>query len=159
MPTYRKFRKLIFAALLLFIVFTVVYAATHQSRKWLVPDEAKQRQNPLTFSDSNMLSARDIYFQDCSNCHGNTGKGDGPESRMHDPAPADLSDSVRMAPISDGELFFKISEGLKPMPSFKRRLTEDQRWQLVLLVRSFSVTPRFEREAPSPQSNPKEKSR
>jgi hypothetical protein len=27
------------------------------------------------------------------------------------------------------------------MPSFKKRLTEDQRWGLVLLVRSFSAPP------------------
>jgi hypothetical protein len=28
------------------------------------------------------------------------------------------------------------------MPSFKRKLTEDQRWQLVLFVRSFSTDPK-----------------
>jgi mono/diheme cytochrome c family protein len=138
MATSRKPRKILFASLLLFIVVTVVYAVTHQTREWIVPEEAKQRQNPLNPSDSNLRAARDLYFEDCSNCHGKAGKGDGPEAHMHDPAPADLSDPVRMKPISDGELFFKISGGHRPMPSFKRKLTEDQRWQLVLFVRSFS---------------------
>jgi hypothetical protein len=27
------------------------------------------------------------------------------------------------------------------MPAFKKRMTEDQRWQLVLLVRSFGAPP------------------
>jgi hypothetical protein len=32
------------------------------------------------------------------------------------------------------------------MPSFKNRMTQDQRWQLVLLVRSFAQPP-----TPSPK--------
>jgi len=40
---------------------------------------------------------------------------------------------------TDGELFYQISEGRKPMPSFKKRLSEEQRWQLVLLIRSFAT--------------------
>ena len=44
-----------------------------------------------------------------------------------------------MNTVTDGEIFYQISEGRKPMPSFKKRLTEDQRWGLVLLVRSFSA--------------------
>jgi hypothetical protein len=43
-----------------------------------------------------------------------------------------------MAKVTDGEIFYQITEGRRPMPSFKNRLTQDQRWQLVLLVRSFS---------------------
>src|SRR6266702_4045605 len=41
-------------------------------------------------------------------------------------------------PLTDGHIFYQISEGRKPMPSFKKRMTQDQRWQLVLLVRSLS---------------------
>jgi len=43
-----------------------------------------------------------------------------------------------MSQATDGELFYKISEGKKPMPVFKNKLTEDQRWELVLLIRSFA---------------------
>ena len=57
---------------------------------------------------------------------------------MYDPLPSDLTDAARMNKVTDGEIFFQISEGRKPMPSFKKKLTEEQRWQLVLLVRSFA---------------------
>jgi mono/diheme cytochrome c family protein len=57
---------------------------------------------------------------------------------MHDPPPADLTDAGHMNTLTDGHIFYQISEGRKPMPSFKKRLTQDQRWQLVLLVRSLS---------------------
>ena len=58
---------------------------------------------------------------------------------MHDPPPSDITDARHMNTVTDGEIFYQISEGRKPMPSFKKRLTEDQRWGLVLLVRSFSA--------------------
>ena len=57
---------------------------------------------------------------------------------MHSPAPADLTDAGRMNGVTDGEIFYQITAGRRPMPSFKNRLTEEQRWQLTLLVRSFS---------------------
>jgi hypothetical protein len=44
-----------------------------------------------------------------------------------------------MSTVTDGALFYQISQGRKPMPSLKRRMTEDQRWQLVLLIRSFAA--------------------
>jgi mono/diheme cytochrome c family protein len=78
-------------------------------------------------------------MDECAQCHGEHGKGDGPEAAMHDPPPSDITDARHMNTVTDGEIFYQISEGRKPMPSFKKRLTEDQRWGLVLRVRSFSA--------------------
>jgi len=36
---------------------------------------------------------------------------------------------------SDGEIFWKVTEGKSPMPSFKRDLTPDQRWDVVNYLR------------------------
>ena len=137
-PLSFKLRKLLFAAVLAAICFLVVFWATQQSKPWVVPDEFKSLKNPLVPSESNLSAARQLYREDCAQCHGQTGKGDGPEAWMHRPAPADLSDANRMARITDGEMFYQITEGRRPMPAFKNRLTEDQRWQLVLLLRSFT---------------------
>jgi mono/diheme cytochrome c family protein len=60
---------------------------------------------------------------------------------MYDPAPADLTDAAQMSKVTDGEIYYQITQGRKPMPSFKNRLTENERWQLVLLVRSFAANP------------------
>jgi mono/diheme cytochrome c family protein len=79
-----------------------------------------------------------VYADKCAHCHGDTGKGDGRDANRYDPAPTDLTDSKKMNSATDGELFYKISEGKKPMPVFKNKLSEDQRWELVLLIRSFS---------------------
>jgi mono/diheme cytochrome c family protein len=136
-----KTRKILFASLLALICIVIVYAAFQRDRPWVVPEEVKKLKNPLTPSESTLKAARGIYMDDCAQCHGERGKGDGPEALMHSPAPADLTDAGRMNGVTDGEIFYQISEGRKPMPSFKKRLTEDERWGLVLLVRSFTRPP------------------
>ncbi len=133
-----KLRKFLFGALLILICVLIVHWLNEQNKPWIVPQEYKRLKNPLFPSESILSSARQIYGDECAQCHGEQGKGDGPQARTHNPLPADLTDAKRMAIVTDGEIFYQITEGRRPMPSFKRRLTQDQRWQLVLLVRSFS---------------------
>lgn len=131
-------RKILFAALLLLICVLLIHWLAQENKPWIVPPEYKSLKNPLTPSEFHLKSARQIYVDECAQCHGDAGKGDGPEARSHYPLPADLTDPKLLANVTDGDIFYQISEGRRPMPSFKRRLTEDQRWRLVLLVRSFS---------------------
>ena len=42
-----------------------------------------------------------------------------------------------MAAITDGELYWQITKGARPMPSFES-LSEQERWQLVDYVRMFA---------------------
>jgi len=134
-----KTRKILFASLLAIICVVLVYAALQRDKPWVVPEEVKRLKNPLPPSEPTLKAARRIYLDECAQCHGEHGKGDGPEAMMHSRAPADLTDAGRLNTITDGEIFYQISEGRKPMPSFKKRLTEDQRWGLVFLVRSLSA--------------------
>ena len=50
-------------------------------------------------------------------------------------APTDFTDARAMGRITDGELFWKISHGRRPMPAFHDKLTEQERWQLVDYIR------------------------
>ena len=69
---------------------------------------------------------------------------------MYDPAPSDLTNAEKMGKLTDGEIYYQITEGRKPMPSYKKRLSEEQRWQLVILVRSFAGQP----SPPAPTKQP-----
>lgn len=133
-----KTRKILFASLLGLICIVLVYAAFQKDRPWVVPEEVKKLKNPVAPTDSTLKAAKGFYMNECAECHGEHGKGDGPKAMMHTPMPADLTDAGQMSTVTDGEIFYQISEGKKPMPSFKKRLTEDERWGLVLFVRSFS---------------------
>jgi mono/diheme cytochrome c family protein len=134
-----RLRKIVFAALLA-VICIAIFIGVYQNRQWKIPEEAKLRKNPFQASPSAISASRAIYLDKCVQCHGDTGKGDGPDAAMYYPAPASLNDAKRMSNVTDGELFYEISEGRKPMPAFKKRLSEEQRWQLVLLVRSFAAT-------------------
>ena len=151
-----KARKILLASLLLLVCISLGYATYQQKRVWAVPEDVKKLKNPLQPTPSTLSAAAQLFNDDCAECHGDHGKGDGPEAMMHDPPPADLTDLQHMKTVTDGAIYYQITEGRKPMPSFRNRLTEDQRWQLVLLVRTFSqpaVVPES-KHVPAPSSNP-----
>jgi mono/diheme cytochrome c family protein len=137
-PRSLRLRKFLFAAILILTFAIVAYWMVQENKPWVVPPEYRNLKNPLTPSEANLKAAGQIYFDECAQCHGDRGKGDGPEARSHYPLPADLTDPKLLATVTDGEIFYQISEGRRPMPSFKNRLTQNERWHLVLLVRSFS---------------------
>ena len=133
-PARKKVAGTIFALLLLAAAASAVYTFFHPG-PWIVPEEAKHVQNPLKASQADIPGARKLYLDKCAECHGDSGKGDGSQAGMYDPKPTNFTDAAQMNSVSDGELFYKISEGHRPMPAFKKRYTEEQRWQLVLFVR------------------------
>lgn len=133
-------RLAVFVVLLLLICLAIGLAAFHK-QPWAVPPDAKAMKNPLVYSDAYIPAAKQIYSDQCANCHGDSGKGDGSDAMMYDPSPSDLTDAAKMSKVTDGEIYYQISEGRKPMPSFKKKLSVEQRWQLVLLVRSFAGQP------------------
>ena len=131
-------RKALFALLLVAIAAAIFYAVL-QNRPWTVPAEAKLVKNPLTPSDAALQAIHPIYLDKCSPCHGDSGKGNGHDASLYDPHPTDFTDIKVMQSVTDGELFYKLTQGRKPMPSFKKRLSDEQRWQLILLIHSFAA--------------------
>jgi mono/diheme cytochrome c family protein len=134
-----RLRKILFIALLALIALSIVLGVTHRGQ-WNIPEDAKLRVNPIHPSPQALEVARVLYSDHCERCHGKSGKGDGADATKFSTSPGDLTDGSRMSAQSDGELFYKISEGRRPMPEFKTKLTEEQRWQLVLLMRSLAGT-------------------
>jgi mono/diheme cytochrome c family protein len=142
-PVSRKsyrLRLVLFICALTLIAVSAGLAIFHR-QPWIVPPAEKLRQNPLTPSAANLAAAKEIYGAKCEDCHGDKGKGDGPDAMMYDPTPSDLTDAAKINKLTDGAIFYQITEGRKPMPSFRKKLTDKQRWQLVQLVRSLAAQP------------------
>ena len=118
-----------------------IWAGAHGRNDWSVPEEAKKLTNPVPASEATLKAAKDLYGEYCEQCHGDTGKGDGPDSEMYKPKPADFTDAHMMSEMTDGEIFYKMTEGRRPMPSFKKKLTDEQRWMLVNYVKTFAPKP------------------
>jgi mono/diheme cytochrome c family protein len=108
-------------------------------KDWPVPPDAAKKVNPVKSTPDNLSAAKATWMDKCANCHGEKGAGDGPEADMYTPAPAALNDAHMMNGMTDGEIFYKITEGRKPMPSFKTQLTDEERWELVNFTRTLVV--------------------
>jgi mono/diheme cytochrome c family protein len=104
-----------------------------QRPDWVIPPDADQLTSPLGADAA--ARGRKIFTSRCTKCHGPQGRGNGRESDKKHPA-ADLTRD-EMATMSDGELFYKISNGRKPMPSFKTELDSNDIWAAVAYVRTL----------------------
>lgn len=128
---------------IVWVVATMAFAAAigtalvAQDAGWPVPEEARARTNPVPSSPQAVAEGQDLYKASCQRCHGDTGTGDGPAAQLIRPAPADLSTADAQARMTDGEIFYKISEGKTPMPAMRATLSEADRWKIVLFVRTF----------------------
>jgi mono/diheme cytochrome c family protein len=120
---------------------------------WVAPAAAKSLANPAAANPTGLAAAKQIYADRCARCHGDQGNGDGPDASMYKTPPGVLSDARLMGQEADGEIFWKIGEGRRPMPGFEKELSDEQRWQLVNFIRSLArPAPQTLPSAPAPQS-------
>ena len=132
---------------LLIVMIALASAATaaekkKETKEWKVPARAARRENPVASDEKSIAAGKKLYAQECADCHGGSGRGDGAGARdleLDAPMP-DLSDP-RMWKQSDGSLFFKITKGREPMPGAEE-LSEQQRWHVVNYVRTLAPKPR-----------------
>jgi len=129
---------LVLSAALIAGAFTLLYSFTPvpDGDKWTAPATAEKEKNPFASNPASIAAGKDVYKKKCFDCHGSKGKGDGPKSAELDKAPQDFTKSD-FQKESDGSLFWKIGEGKKPMPAFKHELTKDQRWQVIIYIRTL----------------------
>lgn len=128
---------------LLILVFCFVGFQTlaQSTTPWVAPKDADNVKNPLAGNTSVLPEAKALYIANCGPCHGEKGRGDGPAAAGLNPKPADHS-SVAVQSESDGALFWKMSEGRAPMPSYKKIFSDQQRWELVNYIRTLARTPK-----------------
>ena len=129
--------KLSFTLLLLLNCSVSTFA---QSKPWPVPSTAVNTKNPIV-ADANIIkTGKTLYVSYCAPCHGNSGKGDGIAAATLNPKPANHTSAIIQAE-SDGSLFYKITTGRTPMPTYKTALTDAQRWTLVCYIKTLGMKP------------------
>ena len=108
------------------------------------PAEYAGMTNPFAGDHEAAEAGADIYEINCATCHGPEGLGDGPAAEGLDPKPASLADTHLMEYMSDGALFWRVSEGggfeqfNSAMPPWKDILSEDQIWQVITFLRELA---------------------
>ena len=113
--------------------------------EWEAPPEERARTSPITVDEGTLLTGRALYQKHCASCHGDKGKGDGPQAAHSREMPGDLTDPELQARLRDGEILWKITTGLREgpeiiMPSVAKKVpSEADRWKLVAFVRTLAA--------------------
>lgn len=119
-----------------FITPTGKSSVSQERKKWSVPEAAKKAKNPQAANAENAAAGKEIYNKHCKSCHGGGGKGDGPKSSEIETPMPDFT--KELAAQTDGELFYKTKEGRDDMPSFKKKLPDDEDiWNVVNYMRTM----------------------
>lgn len=124
-------------------------AAPPSVEEWDAPPEARLVPNALSATNAEHVKrGRSLFMKHCVTCHGNEGRGDGPSARLHARrsgyAPRDLSRPDVQQGLTDGEMFWKLTNGWRPagrtvMPGLGDEVSEEDRWRIVLYVRSLAA--------------------
>jgi mono/diheme cytochrome c family protein len=93
--------------------------------------------NPIPMTGEGLTAIAPLYEQNCLRCHGLSGAANGPRAQSLPIKPANLADANVLKGVTDGELFWKISNGHASMDSFAQ-LSATERWQLVNYVRDLA---------------------
>ena len=110
---------------------------------WELPEDADKTKNPVMSSAESIAKGKELYLErtkgNCIYCHGEAGSGNEANLPRLRRKPADLSNKERMTAMTDGEVFWKISKGITGiMPAGEKRMTEEERWNVVNYVRTLA---------------------
>lgn len=111
------------------------YAAT-------APDAVRageELQNPFARDDALAIArGEQVYANFCATCHGAGGRGDGPVARRGVPPPPSLV-TGRSLQRKDGQLFHILTYGQNNMASYASQISREDRWRVILYVRSLQA--------------------
>ena len=122
---------------LVFIIAAGFRAVQKQHKPWPVPDKFLKMANPVKSDAESLANGKELWVKHCQSCHGKSGKGDGPKAAQLKTEPEDLGKpDIQSQP--DGAFFYKTSEGREDMPSFKKKIADQEDiWAVVNYVRTF----------------------
>src|SRR3981081_2907556 len=103
----------------------------------ITPEDAAKK-NPVTPTIEGLAEVRKLFGYNCAMCHGKVGDGKGDLAADMKLELRDWRDASSIEKMTDGELFWIISNGKGKMPGEGDRTGEKIRWNFVNLVRSFA---------------------
>ena len=104
---------------------------------WGITEEQKAEQLKIPFTEANQEAGKAIFDKSCKLCHSDIKVV--PENQRKRPLAPNLGCQVFQSTNTDGEIFWKISNGhlATGMPSFSSSLSDDDCWKIVACLRTF----------------------
>lgn len=92
--------------------------------------------NPIALNDATLKDGEVLYSKFCIHCHGEAGKGDGKVGQKMPGPPPPYDDATHKA-LTEGKIFFSISNGKGAMGPHALLLNVEERWKLVHYVQKL----------------------
>jgi mono/diheme cytochrome c family protein len=100
-------------------------------------------QTPIAASEENLAAGARIYRESCAFCHGIAGQAKTAPPKGMFPHPPQLFRGKGVTDDPAGEIYWTITNGIRltGMPGFHEALTENQIWQVSLLLQHAHELP------------------
>jgi len=104
---------------------------------WEVPAKYEKMVNPYADAADDERIGRVLYSKHCKSCHGTKGKGDGTKAKSLDTPAGDFTDAS-FKNQTDGSLYYKTFIGRDDMPSFKKKIAdEEEQWLVINYIKGL----------------------
>jgi mono/diheme cytochrome c family protein len=108
----------------------------HGEPPMTVEQAAIKMHNPLQPTPENLAKGKEQFETYCAPCHGASGQGDGPVAHLLVKPPKPLLVGANKD-LSDGYIYGAIRDGTGRMPAYAGEVPDEQRWQVVMYLRSM----------------------
>jgi mono/diheme cytochrome c family protein len=92
--------------------------------------------NPLQPTPENLAKGKEQFNTYCAPCHGESGQGNGTVAHILAKPPKNLVAGTSKD-LPDGYIYGAIRDGILSMPSYAEEMPAEQRWQVVMYIRSM----------------------
>jgi len=117
----------------LLIVVFVAFAFQTKAQEWTVPAKDHNVTCTNPFTKTTARNGKDLFNAKCKSCHGAIGTN---SSLPLNPEPGDPA-SEKFSSQTDGDLFYKLTNGKGGMPGFASQMSEEERWNVISYIRTF----------------------
>jgi len=93
----------------------------------------------LSTDAETLVQGQQIFNENCASCHGEDGSGLVLGS-------ADLTDPHQAGQLAPRDLYRTITQGRGSMPAWQSRLSQDERWDVIDYLRTFTYDPTLTEE-------------
>jgi len=136
------FSTIMFVLLVPMVCFLRAHGDEHEKKMeqikkahWTAPAYVQNRINPVADLRESIIRGKDLYLENCMDCHGAKADGNGLAAKDMLPRPSNLL--VMAGHHPDGDMAWKIEMGKGNMPAWKYELTEQQIWDLVSFIQGL----------------------
>lgn len=120
-----------------FALISMISSKSILQDPWEAPAKYVKMENPFASAADDDNIGRALYSKHCKSCHGTKGKGDGTKAESIDTEMPDFT-IPSFGEQTDGSLYYKTFIGRDDMPSFEKKVTdEEERWLLVNYLRTL----------------------